>query len=124
MTLNDIYRARARISDIIRPTALLRHPLLVESTGLDIFVKHENHNPTSAFKVRGGLNLVRSLPAAERASGIVTASTGNHGQSIAYAAQLEGVRCTVFVPSGPTPLAGAVYILSRDRVHPLDLPCT
>jgi threonine dehydratase len=103
MTLNDIYSARARISDIVHPTPLLRHPLLVERTGLDLYVKHENHNPTSAFKVRGGLNLVRSLPAAERARGIVTASTGNHGQSIAFASQLEGVGCTVFVPDGNNP---------------------
>jgi threonine dehydratase len=102
-TLNDIYSARKRISDIIRPTPLLRHPLLTEKTGLDVRVKHENHNPTSAFKVRGGLNLVRSLPAEERARGIVTASTGNHGQSIAYASQLENVSCTVFVPDGNNP---------------------
>lgn len=103
MTLNEIYTARTRISDIIKPTALLRHPLLVERTGLELYVKHENHNPTSAFKVRGGLNLVRSLPASERTRGIVTASTGNHGQSIAFASQLEGIACTVFVPSGNNP---------------------
>jgi threonine dehydratase len=103
MTLNDIYQARTRISDVIKPTALLRHPLLAEKTGLDIYVKHENHNPTSAFKVRGGLNLVRALPPDERRRGIVTASTGNHGQSIAYASQLEGVRCIVFVPDGNNP---------------------
>ncbi len=102
-TLADVYAARNRISDIIRPTALLCHPLLAERTGLDIRVKHENHNPTSAFKVRGGLNLVRSLSDDERRRGIVTASTGNHGQSIAFAAQLEGVRCTVFVPDGNNP---------------------
>jgi threonine dehydratase len=82
---------------------LLRHPLLADETGLDIWVKHENHNPTSAFKVRGGLNLVRALRPDERARGVVTASTGNHGQSIAMACQLEGVRCTVFVPEGNNP---------------------
>jgi threonine dehydratase len=71
--------------------------------GLDLWVKHENHNPTGAFKVRGGLNLVRSLSTEERARGVVTASTGNHGQSIAMACQLEGVRCTVFVPEGNNP---------------------
>jgi threonine dehydratase len=103
MTLNDIYQARERIADIIKPTALLAHPLLAERTGLDIYVKHENHNPTSAFKIRGGLNLVRSLSPEERARGLVTASTGNHGQSIAYASKLEGVRCTVFVPDGNNP---------------------
>ena len=102
-TLNDVVAARERIKDIIRPTPLLRHPLLVEETGLDVWVKHENHNPTSAFKLRGGLNLIRSLDATERTRGVVTASTGNHGQSIAMACQLEGVRCSVFVPEGNNP---------------------
>lgn len=102
-TLSDVYAARNRIRDVIPPTPLLRHALLVEETGLDIWVKHENHNPTSAFKVRGGLNLVRSLSADERAAGVVTASTGNHGQSIALACQRETIRCTVFVPEGNNP---------------------
>ena len=102
-TLNDIYAARGRISDVIRPTPLLQHALLREKTGLDLHVKHENHNPTSAFKVRGGLNLVRSMSPDDKRRGIVTASTGNHGQSIAYASQLEGVKCTVFVPDGNNP---------------------
>jgi threonine dehydratase len=57
-TLSDIYSARARIGDVIRPTPLLQHALLTEKSGLNLHVKHENHNPTSAFKVRGGLNLV------------------------------------------------------------------
>ena len=71
-TLADVYAARARIADAIRPTPLMRHALLSEETGLDIWVKHENHNPTSAFKVRGGLNLVRSLSPDERRRGVVT----------------------------------------------------
>jgi threonine dehydratase len=102
-SLSQIYAARQRIGDVIRPTPLLRHALLTEQTGLDIWVKHENHNPTGAFKVRGGVNLVRSLSADERSRGVVTASTGNHGQSIALACQREGVRCTVFVPRGNNP---------------------
>ncbi len=99
-TLTSVYEARARIGDVIRPTPLLRHARLAEETGLDVWVKHENHNPTTAFKVRGGLNLVRALDHKDRARGVVTASTGNHGQSIALACQLEGVGCTVFVPTG------------------------
>jgi len=102
-TLSDIYAARERIRDVIQPTPLLRHALLAQETGLDIWVKHENHNPTGAFKVRGGLNLVRSLTADERARGVVTASTGNHGQSIAMACEREAIRCTVFVPEGNNP---------------------
>jgi threonine dehydratase len=57
-TLNDVYAARERVYRVLRPTPLLRHPLLCEETGLDIRVKHENHNPTGAFKVRGGINLI------------------------------------------------------------------
>jgi len=86
----------------LKPTPLLSHPLLKARTGLDIFVKHENHNPTGAFKVRGGLNLVGNLNEQER-RGVITASTGNHGQSIALACQRERVPCTVVVPEGNNP---------------------
>ncbi len=102
-TLNDIYAARERIAPHMRPSPLLKHPLLDEATGLSIWVKHENHNPTGAFKVRGGLNLVGSLSKEEKARGIVTASTGNHGQSIGLASRIHGVACTVFVPKGNNP---------------------
>lgn len=101
--LNDVYVARARIAPHISPTPLVRHPLLDAASGLTIWVKHENHNPTCAFKIRGGLNLVGSLTPDERARGLVTASTGNHGQSIGMAARLHGVACTVFVPQGNNP---------------------
>jgi threonine dehydratase len=67
-----------------------------------VFVKHENHNPTGAFKVRGGLNLVGHLGRDER-RGVITASTGNHGQSIALACRREGVPCTIAVPHGNNP---------------------
>jgi threonine dehydratase len=101
-TLEDIHAARDRVYRVLRPTPLIRHPLLVAETGLDIFVKHENHNPTGAFKVRGGLNLIGSLPAHER-HGVMTASTGNHGQSIAFACHRQGVPCTVLTPVGNNP---------------------
>lgn len=102
-TLNDIYAARERIAPHVPRTPLMQHPLLEAETGLDIWVKHENHNPTGAFKVRGGLNLVGTLSAEERERGVVTASTGNHGQSIGLACRLHGVACTVFVPEGNNP---------------------
>ena len=102
-TLNDVYVARERIAPHLSRTPLLKHPLLDEATGLSIWVKHENHNPTCAFKVRGGLNLVGALTPVERARGIVTASTGNHGQSIGLASRIHGVACTVFVPVGNNP---------------------
>ena len=97
--LKDIYSARPRVYRALKPTPLMRHPLLAAETGLDVYVKHENHNPTGAFKVRGGLNLIGSLSAAER-RGVITATTGNHGQSIALACRREGVPCTIVVPIG------------------------
>jgi threonine dehydratase len=100
--LTDVLAARRAVYRTLRPTPLLRHPLLNEETGLDLYVKHENHNPTNAFKVRGGLNLIGSLNADER-RGVVTATTGNHGQSIALACQREGVPCTIAVPEGNNP---------------------
>src|SRR5687767_15492342 len=102
LSLADVLAARPVVYRTLRPTPLLRHPLLNQETGLDLYVKHENHNPTSAFKVRGGLNLVGSLSADER-RGVITASTGNHGQSIALACQRETVPCTIVVPTGNNP---------------------
>src|SRR3954465_1065605 len=101
-TLKDVYAARPRVAKIVRPSPLLRHPLLALETGLDIAVKHENHNPTGAFKVRGGANLIASLSAAER-RGVITATTGNHGQSIALACRSEAVPCTIVTPIGNNP---------------------
>src|SRR5262252_15436 len=101
-TLADVYVARPRVRRIVRQTALTRHPPLDAETGLDILVKHENHNPTGAFKVRGGVNLIASLSPDER-RGVITATTGNHGQSIALACQRERVPCTIVVPLGNNP---------------------
>jgi threonine dehydratase len=100
---DDVTRACQTLQGLIRPTPLLRHPLLDAETGLEIYVKHENHNPTGAFKIRGGLNLVASLTEAERRRGIITASTGNHGQSISFAAMRPDVSCIVAVPRGNNP---------------------
>ncbi len=102
LTLTDVYAARPRVYRLVKPTPLMRHPLLVAETGLEIYIKHENHNPTGAFKIRGGLNLVGSLSPEER-RGVITASTGNHGQSIALACQRERVPCTIVVPAGNNP---------------------
>jgi len=100
--LHDIVAARQRVYRLVRPTPLLYHALLARETGLDILVKHENHNPTGAFKVRGGLNLIGSLLPEDR-RGVITATTGNHGQSIALACQREGVPCVIVVPLGNNP---------------------
>ncbi len=102
-TLLDIYEARPRVYAAMRPSPLMRHPLLVQEAGLELLVKHENHNPTGAFKVRGGLNLVSRLSDDERRRGVISASTGNHGQSIAFAAARAGVPATIVVPVGNNP---------------------
>jgi threonine dehydratase len=102
VTLDDIRSAQQIVYRTLQRTPLLRHPLLDAETGLDIRVKHENHTPTGAFKVRGGLNLVARLDAADR-RGVITATTGNHGQSIALACGREAVPCTIVVPAGNNP---------------------
>src|SRR4029450_1207987 len=102
MNLYDVQAARSVVYRTLRPTPLLRHSLLDAKTGLTIRVKHENYNPTGAFKGRGGLNLVANLSPEER-RGVITATTGNHGQSIALACQREGVPCTIIVPVGNNP---------------------
>jgi threonine dehydratase len=102
--LADVLAARRRIEPHLPRTAFRRYPRLADLVGADVWVKHENHHPTAAFKVRGGINLVSQLDVAERDRGLITASTGNHGQSIAYAARLFGVPATICVPEGANPL--------------------
>jgi threonine dehydratase len=102
-SLQDVYGARPRVYASLKPSALLKHPLLDEALGLNVWVKHENHNPTCAFKIRGGLNLVAQLSDEEKRRGVISASTGNHGQSIAFAARIHGVRCRIVVPVGNNP---------------------
>jgi threonine dehydratase len=103
-TFNDVLAARERISPYLQPTALHRYPALDALVGTETWVKHENHQPICAFKIRGGINLVSQLSEDERRRGVITASTGNHGQSIAYAARLFGVHAIVCVPEGANPV--------------------
>lgn len=102
-TFTDLLRARRTIVPYLRPTALYTYPSLSQLLGCEVWVKHENHNPTSSFKVRGGVNLIANLSAEEKARGVITASTGNHGQSVAFAANLFGVQAVVAVPNGANP---------------------
>jgi len=104
LELSDVRAAHRRIEKHLAATALRAYPALAELIGTEVWVKHENHLPTGAFKVRGGVNLVAQLGEDDRARGLTSASTGNHGQSIAYAARLHGVRATVCVPEGANPL--------------------
>src|SRR5207249_2586175 len=103
-TFDDVLAARERISRYLQPTALNRYPALDELIGTETWVKHENNQPVCAFKVRGGINLLSQLTDDERRRGVITASTGNHGQSIAYAARISGVPAIVCVPEGANPV--------------------
>ena len=102
-SLHDVIAARSHVYRYLKPTPLYRYSGLSELIGANVWVKHENHQPVGAFKVRGGLNLVAHLSEKERNSGLFTASTGNHGQSIAFAARAHGVRATIAVPEGANP---------------------
>jgi threonine dehydratase len=102
--LADVLAARQRIAPYLRATALYRYPALDALTGAEVWVKHENQQPVGAFKVRGGVNLVSQLRADERQRGVIAASTGNHGQSVAYAADLFGVRAVICMPEQANPV--------------------
>jgi threonine dehydratase len=102
--LADVLAARQRIAPYLRPTPLHRYPALDALTGTRVWVKHENHQPVGAFKVRGGVNLVSQLSDDERRRGVIAASTGNHGQSVAYAADVFGVRAVICMPERANPV--------------------
>ena len=104
ITLADVLEARRRISPHLRATPLYPYAGLDELLGAEVWVKHENHQPVGAFKVRGGINLVSQLGEEERRRGLIAASTGNHGQSIAYAARLHGVVARICVPENANPV--------------------
>jgi threonine dehydratase len=97
-TFADVLDARTRIAPHLLRTPLREYPPLGRLVDATVFVKHENHLPTGAFKVRGGINLVSQLSEDERRRGVVASSTGNHGQSIALGARLFGVKATICVP--------------------------
>jgi threonine dehydratase len=100
VSYSDVLDALPRVHAVLQPTPLYEWPGLSSLLGCRFYLKHENHLPVGAFKVRGGINLVGTLPEAERKAGILGCSTGNHGQSLAYAARHFGVRCTIVVPKG------------------------
>jgi threonine dehydratase len=100
-TLAELEAALGVVHAAMPPTPQFAWPLLRQRTGVDVVVKHENHTPTGAFKVRGGLvyadRLKRERP---HVKGVITATRGNHGQSLAFACARAGVPCTVVVPFG------------------------
>jgi len=101
ISLADFDRAAATVHEAMLPTPQHRWPLLAERTGTEVWVKHENHTPIGAFKVRGGLIYLRELRRRKPAlRGVITATRGNHGQSIAFAAGRMGFHATIVVPEG------------------------
>jgi threonine dehydratase len=102
-TFHDVLLAQRQIRPYLPRTPLHRYPALDALVGTTVYVKHENYQPVGAFKVRGGLNLVSQLDPAERAHGVIAASTGNHGQSVAYAARQFGVKARIVVPEVANP---------------------
>jgi len=102
-TIHDVIVARHNVYRHLKPTLLHNYATLSELIGTPIWIKHENHQPVGVFKVRGGLNLAANLRNDAQEAGLFTASTGNHGQSIAFAARAYGLKATIAVPENPNP---------------------
>jgi threonine dehydratase len=116
-TMRDVLLARRRIAPYLSPTPLVRPPALSRRVGADIYLKLENLQPIGAFKVRGGVNLVAAERTALEGRRLFAASTGNHGQSVAYAAHAFGLAATIFAPAGANPLkVDAMRALGADVV--------
>lgn len=102
-TFQDVLSARRQIAPYLRRTPLHSYPAVNELIGTQVYIKHENYQPVGAFKVRGGVNLISRLSSEERERGVIAVSTGNHGQSVAYASRLFGVQARIVVPVGANP---------------------
>ncbi len=102
-TIQDIIAARKNVYQHLQPTPLYTYATLSKIVGATIWIKHENHHQVGAFKVRGGINLAANLTDDEKRNGLFTASTGNHGLSIAYAAQVYNIKATIAVPQNANP---------------------
>ncbi len=118
ISIDDVYAARDRIAPHFGASPLRRYPTLDAAVGGDIalYVKHENFNPTNAFKVRNGLSFMSALPGDARTRGVVAATTGNHGQGLAYAGKVFGVATTLCVPLGNNPEKNAAMRAYGARV--------
>jgi threonine dehydratase len=105
IAVHDVVAAARRLRPYLAPTPFRNHPLLDEAVGhgIRVWVKHENHQPTCAFKVRNGLAVMTTLADDERRRGVVAATRGNHGQGLAWAGRLLGVPVTICVPRGNNP---------------------
>ena len=101
MTLKQLRTTADFVHSVLPPTPQIRWPLLCQRIGAEVWVKHENHQPVGAFKVRGGLVYMNELKQREpEVTGVIAATRGNHGQSIAFAAGRTGLRAVIVVPRG------------------------
>ena len=103
ISIAEVMRARVVVGQFVRPSQLTYYEGLSQAIGAEVYVKHENHNPTGTFKIRGGVNLMHHLKRAG-VPGVITYSTGNHGLSIATAARWMGMHATIVVPEGANPV--------------------
>lgn len=102
ISLHETIRARSLVSQFVKPTQLIRYEGLSRLLSADVFIKHENHNPTGTFKIRGGVNLMHHLKH-YGIEGVITFSTGNHGLSVATSAKWSGLDAVVVVPENNNP---------------------
>src|SRR5260370_4338950 len=102
-TFQVILLAQRQIDPYLQRTPQDSYPAMNALLGTEVYIKHENFQPVGAFKVRGGINLISQLSPEERERGVISASTGNHGQSVAYAARLFGVKAIIVVPEKANP---------------------
>src|SRR5262245_28050414 len=109
-TLSEVEFAGRIVYAAMPPTPQYAWPLLAHEAGFEIWIKHENHTPVGAFKVRGGLTHMRLRRQRGQTNGIITATRGNHGQSIPFAARREGIATTIVVPRGNSPEKNAAMM--------------
>ncbi len=103
VVFSDVLKASEIVHKFLPKTPLYHYPGLSEITGCEFYLKHENHLPTGAFKVRGGLNLISSLSGDEKKRGVISATRGNHGLSIGYSSRIFGVKAYIVVPENNNP---------------------
>ena len=99
-TVHDLENAAEIVYQTLTPTPQFAWPLLAAELGAEVWVKHENFTPTGAFKVRGGLVYFNELVSGARPAGVISATRGNHGQSVGFAARKHNIRATIVVPHG------------------------
>ena len=97
---DDVKSAQNRIIDYVFRTPMFQYPRLSEALQTDIWIKHENYQPIGSFKLRGSINLMSQMSSIDLKRGMITASSGNHGQAVAYASRIFGAKCVICVPIG------------------------